>query len=59
MDKVVKSLHLGHGSQLKAAQIAIVLGIGLAAGLLLGYVVMGTAHAIFDIGAEEHYRHDG
>jgi hypothetical protein len=59
MDKVVKSLNLGRGSKLKAAEVAIVLALGLAAGLLLGYIVMGTAHAIFDIGAEEHYKHDG
>ena len=57
MDKVVQILNLGRGSRLQAAEIAIVVALGLASGLLLGYIVMGTAHAMFDIGAEEHYRH--
>lgn len=45
--------------RLKRTELAIVIGLGLAVGLFLGYILMGTAHAIFDIGAEEHYRHDG
>lgn len=50
---------MGRGLKLKRSEIAIVLALGVAVGLLLGYCLMGTAHAIFDIGAEEHYKHDG
>ncbi|KAF8072913.1 hypothetical protein HT031_000573 [Scenedesmus sp. PABB004] len=50
---------VARGLRLKPAEAALVLGVGLVCGLVLGYIVMGTAHAMFDIGAEEHYRHDG
>jgi hypothetical protein len=41
---------LGRGLKLKPAEIALVLFLGLVVGLFLGYIVMGTAHAMFDIG---------
>jgi len=40
-------------------QIGIVLVVGVVIGLIAGYVLMGTAHAVFEIGAEEHYQHGG
>lgn len=40
-------------------ELGIVVALGLVVGLVLGYVLMGTAHAIFEIGAEEHYKHTG
>lgn len=52
------SLGLGRGPRLRPLEVAAVLFAGLLAGLLLGYTIMGTAHAVFDIGAEEHYRRD-
>jgi hypothetical protein len=41
-------------------QLAILLALGIAAGLVMGYVLMGTAHAIMEIGADrdKHYKHD-
>lgn len=58
MDKP-QSFVFGRGIRLRRSEVAIVIGIGLAVGLFLGYILMGTAHAIFDIGAEEHFQHDG
>lgn len=58
MDKV-HMLRFAQGPKLKRTEVAMVIGFGLAVGLVLGYILMGTAHAIFDIGAQEHYQHDG
>lgn len=55
---IAVSLGLGRGPRLRPLEVAAVLFAGLLAGLLLGYTIMGTAHAVFDIGAEEHYRRD-
>lgn len=42
-------------------QLLLVLLLGVAAGLVAGYVLMGTAHAIMEIGADSdrHYKHAG
>lgn len=40
-----------------AAQLLAALLLGVAAGLVAGYVLMGTAHAIMEIGADSHYKH--
>jgi hypothetical protein len=41
---------IGRGVKLRPAEIALVLFLGLLVGLFLGYILMGTAHAMFDIG---------
>jgi len=48
------------GARISPLQLAIVLVLGIAAGLVVGYVLMGTAHAILEIGADRdrHYKHD-
>jgi hypothetical protein len=49
MDKA-NPFKLGRGVKLRPAEIALVLFLGLVVGLFLGYILMGTAHAMFDIG---------
>lgn len=49
MDKA-NPFKLGRGVKLRPAEIALVLFMGLVVGLFLGYILMGTAHAMFDIG---------
>ena len=51
---------LGHTfkrGKVKSVEIIVVLTFGLFVGLVLGYMIMGTAHAILEIGAEEHFKH--
>lgn len=40
-------------------ELGVVLVLGVAAGLIIGYVLMGTAHAIMEVGADSdrHYKH--
>jgi hypothetical protein len=49
----------GRGGRVTAAEVAAALVLGVAAGLVAGYVLMGTAHAILEIGADAslHYKH--
>lgn len=49
-------LQLG-GRPVKPVELAVVVTMGLVMGLLIGYILMGTAHAIFEIGTDEHYKH--
>lgn len=50
-----KLFSIGRGLKLKPAEIAVVLFMGLVVGLFVGYLIMGTAHAMFDIGELNTY----
>lgn len=47
------------GGRASLLQLAAALLLGVAAGLVAGYMLMGTAHAVLEIGAgsERHYKH--
>jgi hypothetical protein len=49
------------GGRATPLQLLAMLALGVAAGLVVGYVLMGTAHAIMEVGAdrEDHYKHAG
>ena len=51
-------MQLGRG-KVKTVELAIVVTLGVVVGLAVGYILMGTAHAIFEIGAADHYVHAG
>lgn len=55
MEKLLNGRY-GRDIRVKRTEVILVIGLGLAVGLFLGYILMGTAHAMFDIGAEEHYQ---
>lgn len=47
------------GGRVTLIQVVVVLVLGVVGGLIAGYVLMGTAHAILEIGADrdKHYKH--
>lgn len=47
------------GARAPLPQLAAAVALGLAVGLVAGYILMGTAHAILEIGADRgtHYQH--
>lgn len=49
------------GARAPLPQLAAALLLGLLAGLVAGYILMGTAHAIMEIGADrdQHFKHGG
>lgn len=50
-------LKLSGRKPVKKAELLIVCFFGLVVGCVLGYILMGTAHAVLEIGAEEHFQH--
>jgi hypothetical protein len=56
---MLPGMHTGRGKDVKPVEIGVVITMGLLVGLMVGYVLMGTAHAIMEIGFEEHYKHSG
>lgn len=53
-------MHTGsYQGRFRNRDILLVLAAGVVVGLFIGYVVMGTAHAIMEIGVDHHYEHKG
>ena len=53
------SLFTGRGGRVTPLELGVMLVLGVLAGLVAGYMLMGTAHAILEIGADsnKHYKH--
>lgn len=56
---MVWSLLASRGGRVSPLELGVVLLMGVLAGLVAGYMLMGTAHAILEIGADSarHYKH--
>lgn len=42
-------------SQVNSIQFALFVLLGILVGVVLGYVFMGTVHAVLEIGADKHW----